>query len=74
MAEPIVEAVWRRIKATAERNAARGIRLSPQESENTVNSIIWSENGPFPDDAVEFYTRELIRLTDEYRAGAPKSR
>lgn len=72
MAEPIVEAVWRRIKATAERNAAHGIRLSLQESENTVNNIIWSEDGPFPDDAVQFYTRELIRLTDGYRAREPR--
>lgn len=30
-----------------------------------MNGIILSEDGPFPDDAVEFYARELIRLVHE---------
>ena len=61
----LTDRIWQRIKETAKRNAAKCRRLSRQESESDVRRMISSEDGPFPQAAVEFYARELIRLTDE---------
>jgi hypothetical protein len=66
----LVERVWQRIKDTARRNAANRLQLSLEDSEKVVNRIIRSEDGPFPQPAVEFYARELIRLTEEARIAA----
>jgi hypothetical protein len=61
----ITEKVWHRVKDTAQRNAANRLHLSPEDSEKAVNRIIHSVDGPFPQSAVEFYGRELLRLTEE---------
>jgi hypothetical protein len=63
----LTERVWQRIKDTAQRNADERRRLSRPESEQIVNHIVLSVDGPFPQAAVEFYARELIRLTEEAR-------
>jgi hypothetical protein len=63
----LVERVWQRIKDTARRNAANPLHLSREDSETVVNRIIHREDRPFPQPAVEFYGRELIRLTEEAR-------
>jgi hypothetical protein len=63
----IVERVWQRIKNTARRNAGDPFQLSREDSEKAVNRIIHSVDGPFPEPVVEFYGRELIRLTEEAR-------
>lgn len=65
MAAPLTERVWQRIKGTAQRCIASRHRPSHAEAEKLVNGIILSEDGPFPEDAVEFYARELIRLVHE---------
>jgi hypothetical protein len=65
MATTVTELVWQRIKATAQRDAPNRHRLTRAEAEKLVNDIILTQNGPFPDEAVEFYARELIRLIDE---------
>lgn len=59
------ERVWERIKNTAQRNAAKRLHLSCEDSEKVVSRIVRSEDRPFPQAAVEFYARELIRLTGE---------
>jgi hypothetical protein len=63
----LTEKVWQRIKNTAERDATERSSLSFPEAEKVVKRIIQSEDGPFPQPAVEFYARELIRLTEEAR-------
>jgi hypothetical protein len=63
----LTERIWQRIKDTARRDAAKRSSLSPPEAEEVVNGIILSEDGPFPKLAIEFYARELIRLTEEAR-------
>lgn len=57
--------IWKRVKAAAKQNGQRRLRLNPWESEKVVRGIINSEDGPLPEDAVKFYARELIRLTEE---------
>ena len=65
LAAMLTERIWERIKQTAERNAAERRRLSREDSESVVNRIVLSVDGPFPQEAISFYARELIRLTDE---------
>lgn len=65
----LTERVWERVKAAARRNAAEGVRLGFQDSKRVVKGIALGTDGPLPQEAIEFYARELIRLTAE-AAGA----
>ena len=58
----LTERIWKRIKSEARRNEAEGIRLGHQGSIKVVKGIVLSEDGPLPNEAIEFYARELVRL------------
>ena len=61
----VTEQVWERIKAAAQRNAAKGLRPSLEDSKRVVKGIVLRDNGPMPEEAIDFYARELTRLSSE---------
>jgi hypothetical protein len=61
-----LERIWESIKETARRHARNKHRLSREEAERVVESICVTEGRlSLPRDAVEYYARELMRLTGE---------
>lgn len=61
-----LEQIWQSIKETARRQARNKHGLSREEAERIVELICVSEGRlSLPRDAVEYYARELMRLTGE---------
>lgn len=59
-----VDRIWLRIKETARRTARRKSPLSPTDAERIVEGIVAEERISVPRDAVEYFARELLRLTE----------
>jgi hypothetical protein len=64
-----VDRIWQNVKETALRQARNKHRLSREESERIVESICITEGRlSLPRDAIEYFARELVRLTDDQQA------
>jgi hypothetical protein len=61
-----VDRVWLGIKKAANLNARRRHRLTRSESERIVRDLCSAEAKiSLPRDAIEYFARELMRLTEE---------
>ena len=61
-----IDQLWLTIKETARQRARRKDRLSLDESTRIVESICMTEGRlSLPRDAIDYFARELVRLTQE---------
>ena len=60
-----IDRIWLRIKEAAQGTARRKRPLTLEDSERIVEGIVAEERLMLPRDAVEYFARELMRLSED---------
>ena len=60
----VIDRIWLKIKTSAKGGGARAHHLSPEQAENILQDICSKEGIRLPQDAFDYFVRELVRLSD----------
>lgn len=60
----MVDRIWSKVKTAAKSGRTPAHQLSREEAENVLQEICAKEGIHLPQDAFDYFVRELVRLSD----------